>query len=106
MTERARKAAAGAGFGAWERSLRVNEHLDKDGLLNGAMLLFLAPWVFLAMGFFMPQPMWSKILCIAVGLTFLCFGIVLFWNACLTWRSGHALIHLSMAAPCWNARRG
>lgn len=97
LTERARQAATAAGFGAWEQSLRVNGHVDGMELLNGSMLVFFAPWVFIAMGIFLPGPEGSwgdRALCIGFGVFFLCFGVVLFPKAWRRRQAGEALIHL------------
>lgn len=94
LTERGRRAADGAQLGAWERSLRINEHLDKDGLQNALMLVFLAPWPFFGLGLFLPGSWWPRALCVVVGLVFLCTGIVLLRKALRTRRSGEGLIHL------------
>jgi len=95
VTERARQAAASANFGSWERSLRVNGHVDGSDITNGAILVFFAPWVFIAMGLFMPGgSWWMRAFCIAIGLIFLCVGLALFPKAWRRRRAGAAITHL------------
>lgn len=95
ITERARQAADAVGFGLWERSLRVNGSIDRDALINGAIVLFIAPCLPIATGFFPPEgPWWIRAFCIAVGAIFLCAGLVLLSLAWRRRRAGPALIHL------------
>ncbi|MDX3905573.1 MAG: hypothetical protein QHC78_07780 [Pigmentiphaga sp.] len=94
LNRRASQAASDAVLGAWKHSLRVNEHLDKDGLEMGAWMLFLVPWGFVGLGLFLPGPWWMRGLCIFFGVTFLCAGLLTFRKSLLKWRSGNALIHL------------
>jgi len=106
VTERARLTAGDAGFGVWERSLRVNEHLDKDGLLTGATLLFVAPWPYFGLLLFLPMPWWSQALCGATGIMFFCWGLVQFPKACRRWWSGQALAHLFEEGAVLERTRG
>ena len=96
LTERARKAAFAANLGAWERSLLVNGRIDKSHLMNGIALVFLVPWIFIAMGIFLPEgwSWWLRPLNIISGLIFLSIGIIFFQDAWRRWRAGEALIHL------------
>lgn len=95
ITERVRKAAAAAAFGAWECSLRVNGRIDSNDLTNSIMLVFVAPWMFIGMGIFLPDGSWgNRAFCIAIGMLFLCVGIVLFRSAWQWRQAGEALIHL------------
>lgn len=102
----ARVRGAGAGLGAWERSLRVNGHVDGDGLRTGALLLFLAPWVFFAIGIFLAGGGWSRVFCFVWGLAFLGAGLVIFPRAWRKRRAGEAWLHLFARGVVLERTRG
>src|SRR5690606_12026079 len=106
VTARARRAADEAGLGAWECSLRVNEHLDKDGLLTGVVLLFVAPWPYFGLIYALQMPWWSAILCGATGVMFFCWGLVQFPKGFQKRRSGEALVHFFESGCVLERTRG
>jgi len=91
-TARADQAASDARFGAWECSLQVNGHRDKDGLLIGAVL-FLAAWPPFGVFLILKMPLWAQVLSGAAGIIFLCWGLAHVPKPYRKWRSGQALIH-------------
>lgn len=46
LTDRAQAAAQNAGFGGWDRRLRVNRHHDRVWMLTGLVAVFVALCLF------------------------------------------------------------
>ncbi|MBB4096024.1 hypothetical protein HGG72_16755 [Ochrobactrum pecoris] len=93
LTDRAQAAAQNAGFGVWDRSLRVNRHHDRVWMITGLVAVFVAPLPFLAAGFCLSGPWWGKLLSLSVGLAVLAFGLFVSAGVAAQIMSGTGLAH-------------